>query len=157
MNNKRIEILKQLLSRIENNIANKDFKNEQVSTSTIGWQLDHSLKVITRVSEATIHSNPDTYKYEFKPIRTVLLTLGAFPRGKAKAPKIVLPPEDITTEDLQHQLKNAHESLKILVSLPKTSHFKHPLFGMLTKKQTIRFLEIHTKHHLKIIRDILKK
>lgn len=156
MSTRRIQTIQQLLSNIEDNIINKDFKNKKVSTSTIGWQLDHSLKVINRVCETTINSNPNTYKPNLKPIGMLLLTLGTFPRGRAKAPKIVLPPENITTEDLYHQLKNAHKHLKILASIPKTSHFKHYLFGNLSKKQTIRFLEIHTKHHLKIVRDILK-
>ena len=29
------------------------------------------------------------------------------------------------------------------------------MFGMLNKQQTLRFLEMHTKHHLKIVDDIL--
>ncbi len=41
--------------------------------------------------------------------------------------------------------------------LPENVYFNHHVFGMLTKKQTLRFLEIHTKYHLKIVNDILKK
>jgi hypothetical protein len=33
--------------------------------------------------------------------------------------------------------------------------FEHPYFGKLKLKETIRFLEIHTQHHLDIIRDII--
>lgn len=124
--------------------------------SNVGWQIDHALKVINRVSEATVQSNPNVYTSDFNFTRTILLTLGAFPRGKAKAPKIVLPPKVIKTEDLHHQLEIAYKSIKEVTALPKKSHFKHYRFGTLSKKQTIRFLVIHTNHHLKIIRDILK-
>ncbi|MFS4482517.1 DUF1569 domain-containing protein [Hyunsoonleella sp. 2307UL5-6] len=103
-----------------------------------------------------IHSNPSDYKRDFKPIRTVLFTLGFIPRGKGKAPKHVLPPEDVTEADLKQQLAQAKKYLENIKELPKTSHFKHFLFGVLSKKQTIRFLVIHTNHHLKIVREILK-
>lgn len=32
--------------------------------------------------------------------------------------------------------------------------FNHPIFGTLTTKETALFIDIHSKHHLKIIRDI---
>ena len=67
-----------------------------------------------------------------------------------------MPPEIITTEDLNNQLQTAKNHITNLKDLPDGVYFKHPIFNMLTKKQTLRFLEMHTKHHLKIVRDILK-
>ncbi|GAA4949969.1 hypothetical protein GCM10023314_24170 [Algibacter agarivorans] len=69
---------------------------------------------------------------------------------------MVLPPDVILKEDLFNQLREEHYHIKAVKPLPKTSHFKHHVFGMLAKQQTLRFLEIHTKHHLKIVNDILK-
>ena len=40
-------------------------------------------------------------------------------------------------------------------SLDKNTHFPHPFFGILNKKETENFLVLHTKHHLMIINDIL--
>jgi hypothetical protein len=157
MTNKRIEVLKQLLTEIETTIPFKDEQNLSVSKSTVGWQLDHALKVFIKVSEWTANSNPKDYKWRFNFWRSVLFPLGYFPRGKGKAPKYVLPPEIITTQDLNNQLKIAQNHINILNGLPNGVYFKHFIFGMLTKKQTLRFIEMHTKHHLKIVRDILKK
>ncbi|WP_298556550.1 hypothetical protein [uncultured Algibacter sp.] len=50
MTNNHTKILNQLLSQIEQNIPNKALKNDAVSKSTIGWQLDHSLKVFNVIS-----------------------------------------------------------------------------------------------------------
>ena len=152
-----IEILNQLLSGIEANIQFKDKENLSISKSTVGWQLDHSLKVIIKVSEWTAQSNPQDHKRNFNFMRLIMFTLGYIPRGKGKAPKYVVPPEVITTEDLNNQLEIAKNQISILNDLPQGVYFKHFIFGMLSKKQTLRFLEIHTKHHLKIVRDILKK
>jgi len=155
MINKRIKVLKQLLSKIEANIPLKDKENLSISKATVGWQLDHTLKVFNAVSEWTANSNPDDYTWEFSLWRSILLPLRYIPRGKARAPKYVLPPETITTETLNAQLKTAKKHVIILKTLPKNAYFKHHIFGMLSKKQTLRFLEMHTYHHLKIITDIL--
>lgn len=157
MTNKRIEVLKQLLSEIEASIPLKDKENHSISKSTVGWQLDHALKVFIKVSEWTENSNPKDYKRKFNFWRSVLFPLHYFPRGKSKAPKYVLPPEIIKAEDLKTQLKNAKNHITILNDSPEGVYFKHFIFGMLSKQQTLRFLEIHTKHHLKIVNAILKK
>jgi len=64
--------------------------------------------------------------------------------------------DKITLEDLQTQFEIAKKTIKDLETLDPKSNFKHPLFGRLNLKQTRFFLIIHTKHHLKIIEDILK-
>ena len=157
MSNKRIAILNNLLAQIEEHIPNKTQINPSVSKSDVGWQLDHALKVINGVCSILIKTDPNNkYKKEFNVIRTVLFALCYIPRGKARAPKVVLPPDVIKEEDLFNQLREAHNHIKAVKPLPKTSHFKHHVFGTLTKQQTLRFLEIHTKHHLKIVNDILK-
>tara|TARA_R110000868_G_scaffold289108_1_gene549249 strand:- start:899 stop:1372 length:474 start_codon:yes stop_codon:yes gene_type:complete len=156
MSNKRITILKNQLSQIELFIPLIHKKNPKVSKSTIGWQLDHALKVFNAVSKSTKNSNPKEYERKFNFWRTILFPIGYFPRGKARAPKYVLPPEIITLDDLNTQLLVAKENINTLNSLNKAMYFKHPIFGMLAKKQTLRFLEMHTNHHLKIINDILK-
>lgn len=153
----RIDILNQLLSQIEKNVPNKTLKNEAVSKSTIGWQLDHSLKVFNAVSESTEQSNPKDYKRKFNKWRTILFPLCYIPRGKARAPKRVLPPETISVEDINAQLKIAKAHTKTLAGLPKNAYFEHHIFGKLNKRQTLRFLEMHTYHHLKIINAILSK
>jgi hypothetical protein len=152
----RIKTANLLLDKIEANIPNKDLQKSSVSKSTIGWQLDHSLKVFNAVCEWTINSNPKDYKRKFNFWRTLLFTLNYMPRGKVKAPKIVLPPEVVLDADLYSQLKTARNHLNTLATLPKTVYFKHFIFGKLSKKQTLRFLQMHTHHHLKIVRDILK-
>lgn len=156
MSENRIKILNQLLSHIEQNIPNKALKKPSVSSSDIGWQLDHTLKVFNAVSLWTVNSNPKEFKRKFNMWRSILLPLGYFPRGKVKAPKHVLPPEIIKTEDLKSQLQTARTHTENLKTLPKKAYFKHFIFGMLSKQQTLRFLEVHTKHHLKIVTDILK-
>ncbi|TBN03312.1 DUF1569 domain-containing protein [Hyunsoonleella flava] len=155
MNTERIKILKRLLSEIEGYISNKDLNNSSVSKATIGWQLDHSLKVFNAVCEWTINSNPKDYEPKFNFWRTVLFPINYIPRGRVKAPRIVQPPETILDEDLYAQLHAAKTNLDALLKSPETVYFKHFIFGKLSKKQTLKFLQMHTHHHLKIVRDIL--
>ncbi|GAA4269184.1 DUF1569 domain-containing protein [Hyunsoonleella aestuarii] len=155
MSGEKIKVLSNLFTQIEESIPFKDKRNSNISKSDVGWQLDHTLKVMNAVSGVLIKTDPNKYKSDINFMRLILFPLGYIPRGKAKAPKIVQPPEVINTSDLNNQLQQAHQYLEMLKPLPKKSHFIHHVFGMLSKKQTLRFLEIHTKHHLKIVKDIL--
>jgi hypothetical protein len=47
------------------------------------------------------------------------------------------------------------EKIKELTGLHPNSFFVHPFFGKLNLKATIKMLEIHTKHHIYIINDII--
>lgn len=152
----KINNLNNYLIEIEHAIPYLDKKDENVSKSTIGWQLDHSLKVINGISGVIAKTNPKKYKRDINAMRLVLFPINYIPRGSAKAPKVVMPPEIIIETDLRKQLEQAKQNIKLLEPLHKRSHFKNHVFGMLNKRQTIHFMGMHTKHHLKIVRDILR-
>lgn len=75
---------------------------------------------------------------------------------KGQSAKTAFPPAKLSEAELLYFLKASKEKIQKLSSLPKEKYFSHPYFGHLTLKQAIPFLQIHTEHHLKIIRDILK-
>jgi len=129
--------------------------NPSVSEKGIDWHIDHSLKVMIFASKALINSNPDEYRWKFNKWRFIIFLKGNIPRGKGKAPKRVLPKEVISIEEIQQQLSEAKDLVASLKSLPKKSNFDHPLFGMLKRDKSIKFIGMHTQHHLNIINDVL--
>lgn len=147
--------IKQLVLNLEDQIKNHEVINPKISKATIGWQIDHSLKVINSVAKALQTSDSKLYVNNFSFLGKLFFTLGFFPRGKAKAPKYVRPPETILKEDLIAQVQLAKSNIETLKDLDENAFFKHPLFGNINKKRVHRFLELHTNHHLKIINDIL--
>lgn len=144
------------LAEIEYFIEKFDQQKINVSAKGIDWHLDHSLKVIIGVCGQLKKSDPSAYQWKFNAIRVFVYTFNFFPRGKGKSPKAVLPPETILKEDLKNQLELARKELVSIMSLPTKSNFKHPYFGFLNLKKTKKFLKLHTLHHLKICRDIIK-
>lgn len=135
----------------------RDRLNKKVSKMPVAWHLDHTLKVVNRIHDVLKTSDPTVYKKRYNLSRIFSFTFGFIPRGKGRSPAAVLPPDDIRTEDILSQLEMARENLANLQDLDPNVNFIHPVFGQLNKKQTHRFLKIHTKHHLKIIQDILRK
>ena len=146
--------LKNMLSEIEGFIPKYQSSDTSVSQSNVGWQLMHVLLTLNGVVGVLQNSKPENYKWSFKVPRLIVFTMGKIPRGKAKAPKRVQPTTyDIKT--LNSALTSAKANLKILEDLPNNKYFEHPYFGMLKKNKTIKFLEIHTQHHLDIVEDII--
>ncbi len=147
--------LESYMIELENNLDNNECINISVSSKPIGWHIDHILKVNNAVAYALLKSNPNEYKYSFNLVRMYVFMRNSIPRGSGKAPKTVIATEEILLPNLEAQLAETKKLMTQIQNLPTKSNFKHPYFGMLKLKKTFKFLDIHTLHHLKIIRDIL--
>ena len=137
-------------------IPNYNQSNRAISEVAVGWHIEHCLLVIKQITATVAQSEPKLYKSKFNVKRFIVFLTKIIPRGKAKAPKVVIPVDEITIETLQESLKNTYQAITYLKDCEENQYFMHPFFGQLNKKQTIQFLAIHTQHHLKIVRDILK-
>ena len=145
-----------ILPELANYIAHHNQSNKAISEVAVGWHLEHSLLVIKQITSTVAQSEPKLYKSKFNLSRFFVFLSKTIPRGKAQAPKVVIPTNEITAESLQESLKNTYQAITYLKDCEEKQYFMHPFFGQLNKKQTIQFLAIHTEHHLKIIRDICK-
>lgn len=154
MMSKQINKLTKLLEQIETYFPAYATVNAGVSKASAGWHLSHSLITLAKVVENIAQSDPAAYKRSFSFARYYILAVKNIPRGKGRAPRSVLPLE-ITEPILLAQLKQAMMQVEILKALKPDQYFEHPNFGHLKLHQTTLFMEIHTRHHLKIVRDIL--
>ncbi len=135
-------------------IPDLEKRNEGISASNVGWQIEHSLLTIRFVAKGIVASDPSQYASTFNFTKILILWTGKMPRGKAKAPKYVTP-EDFTQESLQKHMIKVKEAIAELGNAHPNQFVEHPYFGKINKKETIRFLGIHTLHHIKIIREIV--
>ncbi|MFK7785132.1 MAG: DUF1569 domain-containing protein [Crocinitomicaceae bacterium] len=156
MRKKSTNKLSMYVDELQSAIVDKELSSASVSSVNIGWQIQHSLLVLNAVSGVLETANPKEFKKKFNLLKFVLFAIRRFPRGKAKSPKSVRPTSELSTEELEKLIIVARTNVSNLSSLGSGQFFKHPLFGDLRLKDTIRFLELHTNHHLKIIRLIQK-
>ena len=146
-----------ILVILSSKINDFERKNIDVSKSSVGWHLEHSLKTIDQIITACKNSEPSTYQWKFKLNRFWIMdVLHKIPRGKARAPKVVQPEGDISKESLQMHLEKVYQNLENWEDIYENYYFFHPFFGNLNKKATEKFLVLHTNHHLKIIEDICR-
>lgn len=146
-----------LLNQLETKIPHHEKLNQKASHASIGWHIEHSLLTLNGITDFLIKSNPNDYKWKFNFIRIVVLTMEKIPRGRAKSPEVVQPKVNIDKNSLLIHIIETRNKINELKTLSKDSYFEHPFFGKLKLQQTINFLEIHTKHHLDIIEDIINK
>jgi hypothetical protein len=149
------KIVKQL-AELSAYVTQLEKQNLAVSKATIGWQIDHSLRVVNQVIAALVRSNPAEYKRTFNWRKSLVLFTKKIPRGKVKAPNGILPMEEITESSLNLSIDLAKENILLLGNCEPNHFFVHPFFGQVNVRETTVFIEVHTEHHLKIIRDICK-
>ncbi len=149
--------LQVLLNELEKKTSNYRKENKTISTASIGWHIAHITLVIVKIIEQLETSDPSTYKWKFNKKRLLVFTLKKIPRGIAKAPKAVQVQDVFNEEKLILFIEKARLKVVLLNQLKPSHNFEHPYFGSLNLKGTLNFLEIHTNHHLKIIKDIINK
>jgi hypothetical protein len=149
--------LEALIRQLECKILAQTATNTSVSAASVGWHIEHSLLVVNSIMNTLQKSDPAQYKWKFNLNKLLVMSvLNKMPRGRGKAPEVVKPKGDFTSESLKNHVESTIKRLPALNSLDSNSHFKHPYFGQLNLKSAIHFIEIHTKHHLEIVDDILK-
>lgn len=144
-----------LIIALEEKVPMLQHENLKISKAKVGWHIQHSLMVINSIIDALKKSEQANYRWKFNLGRYYILFINKIPRGKGKAPKVVQPKDAFTKELLIESVALAKQNIHELRHLQKNHYFIHPYFGMLNLKPSIRFLQIHTQHHLNIINDIL--
>jgi len=143
------------LSELHKYIDNAEKMHEKISSVNVGWHIEHSLLVIQKIGETVIQSDPNNYTWKWNASRCLVFTLNKFPRGKGKAPDIVKPTQTEKT-DFDAMFAKTRSIIEELKSCSANQFFLHPIFGNLNKKNTFIMLDIHTRHHILIINDILR-
>lgn len=128
----------------------------EISEGNIGWHIIHSCLVISSVTKSIVKSDPIKFKKKFSFKAFYVLLFKKFPRGKAKAPSFTHPQNELTESYIKEMIQEARISMDHLSRAASNQYFTHPIFGDLQLRKAIRFLGVHTYHHEKIIRDILK-
>lgn len=142
------------LTQLEGFIKLHQNLNESISGETIGWHIAHSCQVINTITNAIVNSDPSKAKPTFSALYYLIMLTNHIPRGKVKAPNIVIPKKTLSKEEIIEEIEIAKANLQTLASTQKNKYFTHPIFGDLNVSKTLRFFTVHTNHHLKIIRDI---
>ena len=88
-------------------------------------------------------------------MRRLILLTGIIPRGRGKSPNAVIPNDQTTESALRELLAEASFSAQKAAESDCDCWWKHFAFGVMKRDEALKFVEIHNKHHLKIVSDIL--
>jgi hypothetical protein len=112
--------------------------------------------VIRRAYRAVLDSDPAAYSPNYS-IRTYLFfnVVKKIPRGRTKAPAAVVPGPGITEETLRQSFDKTMLVIADYQKAGAKQFFRHGLLGNLDRDRTRLLMEMHTRHHLDIIRDIV--
>jgi hypothetical protein len=89
-----------------------------------------------------------------------VLEQGHFPRGSGQAPQDVVPDGTPEREETRQLIESARAMWDTVTTDTEAlarsiATHPHPILGPFTCAHWLRFIPIHTAHHLKIVRDIL--
>ena len=131
--------------------------DERVSAWSPAEHIDHLLKVTKSVLDRL--PSQEALPRGINVIGRAILALGWIPRGKGRSPER-LTATRCTVEELQARLARVNAAVDAAdaatIDAARIPSVPHPRFGGLTPPQALRFITVHTEHHLKIVRDILR-
>lgn len=146
-----------ILNQLEDYCSVYEQCNHQISDVTVGWHIEHSLLVANSIIKMLVRSEPSNYSKGFNFKKSLFFILKYIPRKKAKAPSAVRPEvSSISPESLSTLFRKVRERFRQLDNLPESAHFKHAYLGTLNKEESCRFMLLHTQHHIKIIKDVIR-
>lgn len=135
-------------------VVSRDDVHPKVSHWSVGQQIAHCCLVVESVARALQDSVPPAPRAKLTAVRLGVFWTGRIPRGRAKAPRRAHPEPGHSTQELNSRLGEAERNMQAIRSLAPDAWFRHFVFDVLKRDQSLRFLRIHTDHHLRIIAEI---
>jgi len=126
-----------------------------VSSWSIGMHVQHCVLAavgICRVLESSRAPPPRTWR---TLVGRFVLWRGRLPRRRATAPPVTVPEVELSSTQLEALLGGAASVLEQARALPADSWFGHFALGTLRRDEALRFIDVHTNHHLRIVAEIL--
>ena len=140
-----------------------NLRTPEISDWSVGEQLTHvELSLISMAMQCERALRKPATSQDSGPNRIgrMILTKGVFPRGRAQAPKLVVPKGTVDTDTIRELLSKAKRKWFTIEELSdeisnSNAVSPHPLLGDFTARDWVRLAPIHTEHHLKIVREII--
>ncbi len=160
-----IEEMYERMSRVLEKPESVLAKRTPVSGWTVSEQVEHVL-LANRWALGSILSMlagqgdfPTTGRLNL--LGVALLRAGRIPRGRGEAPATAAPRDGTTAVDLRRYVAKHQDYLRTIKKSQGEVHalrtrFRHPFFGYLRATDGVRFVRVHTNHHLSIVTDILE-
>lgn len=127
--------------------------NRSVSGWSVGEHLEHVCTVAAGFAVVLITGRGPAFTARMPEHRDMVLVDGHIPRGKIKAPPVAAPKGVESAEAYTRMLDRTHARLKSAAEQPGQRTADHPLLGTMTRNEVLRFVAVHTAHHLAIIDD----
>lgn len=121
----------------------------------MGEHVDHICNVIISIDLKLRGSDPHINQESFSFAKLYVLWSGCIPRGRGKSPAEVFPNRVIESEALAEKINLTVKTRDGMTDLHDGQWIIHPIFGILKCKNAIKFMDIHSRHHVKIIDDII--
>jgi hypothetical protein len=132
-----------------------DDTNLSVSRWSAGMHIHHCCLVIIEISNQLKDSVIPSPPKKWSIVKTFVFFTGIIPRGRGSAPEKVLPDIHLLSQQLHESLDESERIIREVRNIDSQMWTNHPVFGILTRDESIEFIRIHNSHHLKIIREIL--
>ncbi|MBL7661219.1 DinB family protein [bacterium] len=147
------------ISELRQFAAATDLLNPDISKWSVGMQIEHLCLAMKRICTGLVESTPPApanKSSSFKGFlrKKVIFFAGRLPRGVGRAPEQTIPAKQPTSTELEKLLNECTEIVESASKLSPEHWFKHHVFGVLKRDAALRFIQIHNRHHLLIIREI---
>jgi len=142
--------------KIENYISVMEKSEKEISKAPVKWHLLHLLQVIKGVIDNAASSDPAEFNSKSNLVWKYTSLFGKIPRGKITSPDVVNPKFEITEIEIRTAIEDAKLRVSQWGKLKQNNFYNHHILLHLNKRKIKRFLKVHTRHHLRIVRDITK-
>lgn len=155
-------LLETTLDELRQHTDRSDVVVPAVSAWSVGMHVEHCALAVDRMATLLGESvGPDGSVRLCPPVRwgiprVFVTATGSIPRGKGKSPQAVIPEPEPAREHILAALDAAEARIETALVLPEKAWYHHHIFGPFRRDKVLWFMGVHNRHHLKIIRDILK-